>query len=122
MPHDARLSSARASPRWPRRTPRRARTSRSSTQIVASGIERNISLKLTQLGLDVDRATCVDNLRRILERAAPRELLRPHRHGELAATPQVTLDIFETLWQQGYRNIGVVLQSDLPRSEADVRG
>ena len=30
----------------------------------------------------------------------------------------VTLEIFETLWQQGYRNIGVVLQSDLLRSEA----
>src|SRR5258706_8393657 len=37
--------------------------------IVASGIERNISLKLTQLGAGVDRATCVDNLRRILEPA-----------------------------------------------------
>jgi proline dehydrogenase len=38
--------------------------------IVASGIERNISLKLTQLGVDVDRATCVDNLRRILDPGA----------------------------------------------------
>ena len=28
-------------------------------------------------------------------------------------TPQVTLEIFETLWQQGYRNVGVVLQSYL---------
>ena len=25
----------------------------------------------------------------------------------------VTLDIFETMWQQGYRNAGVVLQSYL---------
>ena len=31
----------------------------------------------------------------------------------------VTLDIFETVWQQGYRNVGVVLQSYLRRSEAD---
>ena len=30
---------------------------------------------------------------------------------------QVTLDIFETLWQQGYRNVGIVLQSYLPRSD-----
>src|SRR5687768_13416749 len=37
--------------------------------IVEAGIERNLSLKLTQLGVDVDRATCVDNLRRILEPA-----------------------------------------------------
>src|SRR5262249_7592933 len=39
--------------------------------IVASGIERNISLKLTQLGLDVDKASAVDNLRKILGRAEP---------------------------------------------------
>ena len=32
----------------------------------------------------------------------------------------VTLEVFETLWQQGYRSIGVVLQSDLYRTEQDV--
>jgi proline dehydrogenase len=88
--------------------------------IVESGIERNVSLKLTQLGLDVDRATCVDNLRRILEPAT--------EHGffvridmENSPYTDVTLQIFETLWQQGYRNVGVVLQSYLMRTEADVR-
>jgi len=88
--------------------------------IVASGIERNVSLKLTQLGLDVDKATCVDNLRRILDPA--------RRHGffvridmENSPYTSVTLDIFETLWQQDYRNVGVVLQSCLYRTEEDVR-
>ena len=88
--------------------------------IVASGIERNVSLKLTQLGLDVDRATCVDNLRRILDPAT--------EHGffvridmENSPYTDVTLQIFETLWGQGYRNIGVVLQSYLMRTEADIR-
>jgi proline dehydrogenase len=88
--------------------------------IVASGIERNVSLKLTQLGLDVDRATCVDNLRRILDPAT--------EHGffvridmENSPYTDVTLQIFQTLWQQGYRNIGVVLQSYLMRTEADIR-
>jgi proline dehydrogenase len=88
--------------------------------IVASGIERNVSLNLTQLGLDVDKATCVDNLRRILEPA--------QRHGffvridmENSPYTDVTLDIFETLWQQQYRNVGVVLQSALYRSEDDAR-
>ena len=37
--------------------------------IVASGIGRNLSLKLTQLGLDVDRASAIDNLRKIFDRA-----------------------------------------------------
>src|SRR5688500_3922114 len=88
--------------------------------IVKSGIERNISLKLTQLGVTVDRATCVDNLRRILEPA--------QRHGffvridmENSPYTDVTLEVFETLWQQQYRNIGVALQSYLHRTEKDVR-
>jgi proline dehydrogenase len=88
--------------------------------IVRSGIERNVSLKLTQLGLDVDRATCVDNLRRILEPAT--------EHGffvridtENSPYTDLTFQIFETLWQQGHRNIGAVVQSYLMRSEADVR-
>ena len=88
--------------------------------IVASGIERNISLKLTQLGVDVDRATCVDNLRRILDPAG--------RHGffvridmENSPYTDVTMEVFETLWQQEHRNIGVALQAALHRTEKDVR-
>ena len=88
--------------------------------IVASGIERNLSLKLTQLGLDVDRATAVDNMRRILEPA--------DRHGffvridmENSPYTAVTLDILEALWKQGHREVGTVIQSCLKRSEIDVR-
>jgi proline dehydrogenase len=88
--------------------------------LVASGIERNISLKLTQLGVDVDRATCVDNLRRILDPAG--------RHGffvridmEDSRYTDVTLEVFETLWQQEYRNIGLALQSALHRTAQDVQ-
>jgi len=88
--------------------------------IVASGIERNISLKLTQLGLDVDRATCIDNLRRILEPAQRHEFF-VRIDMENSPYTEVTLEIFETLWQQQYRNVGVVLQSYLYRSEADAR-
>ena len=33
---------------------------------------------------------------------------------------EMTLEIFETLWQQDYRHIGVVLQADLYRTEQDV--
>ena len=88
-------------------------------EIVTAGIGRNISLKLTQLGLDVDRVTALDNLRRILEPAGV--------HGffvridmENSPYTDVTLDIFETLWGLGYRNLGVVLQSALHRTEADL--
>jgi proline dehydrogenase len=88
--------------------------------IVASGIERNISLKLTQLGVDIDRATCIDNMRRILEPG--------QRHGffvridmENSTYTDVTMQVFETLWQQQYRNIGLALQAALHRTEQDVR-
>ena len=88
--------------------------------IVAAGIERNISLKLTQLGVDVDRATCVDNLRRILEPAG-RDGFFVRIDMENSPYTQVTLDVFETLWQQQFHHIGVALQAYLHRTEGDVR-
>jgi proline dehydrogenase len=88
--------------------------------IVAAGIERNISLKLTQLGIDVDRATCVDNLRRILEPAGRCDFY-VRIDMENSAYTERTLEIFETLWEQGYRSLGVALQSYLHRTERDVR-
>jgi proline dehydrogenase len=88
--------------------------------IVAADIERNVSVKLTQLGLAIDRATCVDNMRRLLEPA--------RQHGffvridmENSPYTDVTLEVFETLWNLEYRNIGVVLQSYLFRTERDLR-
>ena len=88
--------------------------------IVGANIERNISLKLTQLGIDVDLSTCIDNLRRMLDPAT--------RHGffiriDMENSPYSgrTLEIFETLWEQQYRNLGVALQSSLHRTEGDVR-
>lgn len=89
-------------------------------KIVASGIERNVSLKLTQLGLDVDHATAVDNMRRILEPA--------DAHGffvridmENSPYTDATLAILETLRQQGHTSIGTVIQACLKRSAADIR-
>jgi len=88
--------------------------------IVASGIERNISLKLTQLGLDVDHATAVDNMRRILEPAdANGFFVRVDM--ENSPYTDATLDIVDTLWRQGHKNVGTVIQSYLKRSADDIR-
>jgi len=88
-------------------------------QVVASGVERNLSLKLTQLGLDVDRATATDNLRRILEAAAPhRFFVRIDMENSPYTEP--TLGILETVWGLGHRDVGTVIQSCLMRSPADV--
>ena len=84
-----------------------------------AGVERNLSLKLTQLGLDVDRAICVDNLRKILKRAGQCGFF-VRIDMESSAYTQATLDIFETVWKLGHREVGVVLQSCLHRTEQDV--
>ncbi|HYB94821.1 MAG TPA: proline dehydrogenase family protein [Vicinamibacterales bacterium] len=89
-------------------------------KIVASGVERNISLKLTQLGLDVDRATAVDNMRRILEPADANGFF-VRIDMENSPYTDATLGILETLWQQGHRNVGTVIQSCLKRSPDDIR-
>lgn len=89
-------------------------------RVADAGVGRNLSLKLTQLGLPVDRATCVDNLRRVLDRAGAADFF-VRIDMEDSSLTQVTLDIFQTIWQQGYRNAGVVLQSYLRRSLEDAR-
>jgi proline dehydrogenase len=88
--------------------------------IVASDIERNVSLKLSQLGLAIDRATCVDNMRRILEPARNHDFF-VRIDMEQSDHTEVTLEVFETLWNLEYRNIGVALQSYLYRTDQDLR-
>jgi proline dehydrogenase len=87
--------------------------------IEAAGIGRNISLKLTQLGLDVDRATCIDNLRRILDAATPGGFF-VRIDMENSPYTEATIEVLETVWKIGYRNVGTVIQSYLMRSPRDV--
>ncbi|MGE5199449.1 MAG: proline dehydrogenase family protein [Rhodospirillaceae bacterium] len=89
-------------------------------RIRAAGIDRNISVKPTQLGLDIDPAVCVDNIKRILDLAAQHDFFV---RIDMENTPyiQKTLDMFTAVWSQGYRNAGVVLQSAVFRSEDDAR-
>jgi proline dehydrogenase len=88
-------------------------------QVANAGVERNISLKLTQLGLDVDPAICAGNLRRILSAAARHEFF-VRIDMESSKYTEATLAIFEAVWREGHRGVGVVLQSCLFRTEQDV--
>jgi proline dehydrogenase len=89
-------------------------------KIRAAGIDRNISIKPTQLGLDIDAAVCVDNVTKILSLARDHDFFV---RIDMENTPyiQKTLDMFEAVWNQGFRNTGVVLQSAVFRSEEDAR-
>ncbi len=89
-------------------------------EIARAGIGRNLSLKLTQLGLTIDRATTVDNLRRVLD-AAQADNFFVRIDMENSPYTETTLETFETVWGLGCRNVGVVIQSALRRSEADIR-
>ena len=87
--------------------------------IERAGVGRNISLKLTQLGLDIDQATCIDNLRRIFDVAVKSDFF-VRIDMENSPYTDRTLDIFGTMWDIGYHHAGVVIQSCLKRSAADI--
>jgi proline dehydrogenase len=87
--------------------------------IERQGARSNASLKLTQMGLDVDRALAVRNLERIIAQAGQfGNFIRIDMEG--SDYTQVTLDIFKQLFER-HKNVGVVIQAYLYRSEADVR-
>jgi proline dehydrogenase len=89
--------------------------------IASSGVDSNVSLKLTQMGLDIDEELCFENVCRIVKRAG--ELGSFVRLDmESTAYTDRTLAMFRRLWnEQQLRNVGVVLQAYLYRTEADAR-
>jgi proline dehydrogenase len=89
-------------------------------RIAAERHDANISVKLTQLGLDVDHDACVANTRRLLDRAkALGNFVRIDM--ESSEYTQRTLDLVERdLYPDYPENVGVVVQSYLYRTDADV--
>lgn len=91
---------------------------RSLERIDDRSVRATISLKLTQLGLAVDRGLCLENLRRIVERAADLDnFVRVDMEG--SDYTQATLEVFGEIFAD-HGNVGVVVQSYLRRSERDV--
>jgi proline dehydrogenase len=86
----------------------------------APGVEVNVSVKLTQMGLDIDEELCAANLTRILDKAkAVDGFVRLDMEG--SDYTQRTLDFFEQrLFERFGRHCGVVIQAMLRRSETDV--
>lgn len=83
-------------------------------------IRGNVSIKLTQMGLDLDRTLAVENATRIAERAkAHGTFVRIDMEASSYVAP--TLEIFrESLHPRFGEAVGVVIQSMLRRSAADV--
>lgn len=89
-------------------------------RINSEGLDCNVSVKLTAMGLDISEELCVSIMRDILERA--------QRYGtfvrvdmESSAYTERTLRLFEDRLYPGFKqHVGIVLQSYLYRTFADI--
>jgi proline dehydrogenase len=83
-------------------------------------LDANVSLKLTAMGLDISEELCVANTQMVLERARDYDsFVRLDMEG--SAYTERTLQMFEhRLYPSFPKNVGVVLQSYLRRTVADV--
>jgi proline dehydrogenase len=89
-------------------------------EIERSGVRANISIKLTQIGLALDENFCAENLRTIVT-AASRTGIFVRIDMEDSPWVDATLRLYWKLRQkEGLDNVGVVIQSYLYRSEADI--
>lgn len=92
--------------------------------ITSQGLEANLSIKPTQLGLDIDEAFCRANVETVLQRA--RELgdgegeIFVRLDMESSAYTERTVALVEGLWADGFQNVGTVLQSMLRRTPDDL--
>jgi proline dehydrogenase len=85
-----------------------------------TGIKSNVSIKLTQFGLEIDPELAYRNARRIVEDAKRRgNFVRVDMEG--SNVTQMTLDIFNRLRSEFELNdVGIVVQSYLYRTREDV--
>jgi proline dehydrogenase len=82
------------------------------------GLPAHVSVKLTQLGLDLDRDLCLENVRTILVKARNvGSFVRFDMEG--SDYTERTLAVYRDL-RDGFDNVGVVIQAYLRRSQADV--
>jgi proline dehydrogenase len=90
-------------------------------RIEAAGLDANISVKLTGLGLGLGYDLCRENLEAVVEDARARgNFVRIDM--EDASTTEATLRLYRELRATGRENVGVVLQSCLRRTRSDVPG
>jgi len=88
-------------------------------RIAESGVDANISLKLSQLGMGFDDALAKESLLRIVAEAEKlKNFVRIDMEG--SRFTQTTLDIFYSI-HEAHPGVGIVLQASLRRTEQDSR-
>jgi proline dehydrogenase len=93
------------------------------SEIAARGLNANVSLKLTHMGLDVDPKLAYDHVSALIAQAAsvqPKNFVRVDMEG--SAYTQRTLDLVHELHRipQNRGCVGAVIQSYMRRAEDDV--
>jgi len=88
-------------------------------RIAAEGLQTNVALKLTHLGVLIDEDLAFGNLERLVAEAAH---LGNFIRIDMEDSPlvDVTLRIYRRLREAGHDNVGAVLQAYLYRSEDDL--
>lgn len=84
-----------------------------------SGIDSNVSVKLTAMGLLIDEQFALDNLLQIMERAQRNADPFVRIDMEGSAVTDATLRVFERAFATA-KNVGIVLQAYLKRTPQDV--
>lgn len=89
-------------------------------RIQEAKLQANVSVKLTAMGLDIDHELCVATMQDILGRAQQHDTF-VRLDMESSAYTDITLKLFEDRLYPAYKvNVGVVVQSSLYRTFADV--
>ncbi len=84
-----------------------------------AGLDSTISIKLTMMGLDIDRDYCKDNLFKLLDVARETDqFVRIDMEG--SDYTQVTIDIFKEAFENYGNHVGIVIQAYLHRSKEDI--
>jgi proline dehydrogenase len=88
-------------------------------RIRETGVQSNVSVKMSAMGLLIDDGFALDNLTRILHFAQRNADPFVRIDMEGSAVTQITLDLFERAYAQD-KNVGIVLQAYLKRTPSDV--
>lgn len=82
-------------------------------------LDASISIKLTMLGLDIDKEYCRDNLDKLLEKAKERDLfVRIDMEG--SDYTQMTFDLYYDALEKWGKKVGIVIQAYLHRTRDDI--
>lgn len=89
------------------------------TAIAQKNIDSNLSIKLTSLGLKIDKQFCIENVNTIIEAATVGNNFLRIDMEDRTCTKE-TLEIYRVM-RSRYDKVGIVIQAYLHRSENDIR-